>query len=345
MAGDPNPPALDRLGRWLRTHGVEAAVESMTPLAGGNSNATFLLHCGSRRLVLRRPPADALSSSAHNMAREYRVMRALEGTGVPVPGLVGYCADPETVGAPFLVMEAVDGVPLTDSMPEGYPAGAAGALGTRMVDTLARLHSLDWADLGLSDFGRPAGFLDRQVARWTGQYRSYATRDLPRFDQIARWLAGHSPDPQPAGILHGDYHLDNCLWGRRAPTLLAVIDWELSTIGDPLLDLGLCLAFWGDREPEPPGLARIQALSRQPGTPDRQELADRYAETAGRTVRDLRYYLCLALWKLAAILEGAYSQFVAGSLGTPYARGLGADVPQLLEEAAGHAGLAAPRCG
>jgi aminoglycoside phosphotransferase (APT) family kinase protein len=305
------------------------------PLTGGNSNATFRLDGPGLPLVLRRPPAAAVSDTAHSMSREHRVLRALAGTPVRAPRPVALCEDPAVTGAPFLVVEHVPGVSITDRLPESYPAGAdtVRRLGEEMVDALAELHAVDHEAVGLADFGRPEHFLERQVARWTRQYESHAVRDLPRFRPVAGWLELHRPPDGRPAIMHGDFHLDNCLYSPEEPRLLAVIDWELATIGDPLLDLGLALALWGPRPVEPCALPRIQAVSRHPAAPTRHELATRYAGRSGRSVEHLRYYLVLALWKLAAIVEGAYAQFLAGRLQTDYARDLADDVPRLLAEA------------
>ncbi|MDQ3946191.1 MAG: phosphotransferase family protein [Actinomycetota bacterium] len=310
-------------------------------VGGGNSNATFVVRGQGRPLVVRRPPAAAVSGTAHSMAREHRVLRALAGTGVPAPRPVAYCDDPEVTGAPFLVMEHVDGVSITDTLPGAYDPGEATLrrLGEEMIDGLAALHRVDWEAAELGDFGKPDQFLERQVPRWTRQYESHAVRDLPRFAQLARWLEAHRPPQWTAGIMHGDFHLDNCLFARHEPRLLAIIDWELATIGDPLMDVGLALAFWGPRPLDPPAMPQVQAVSRRSGAPDRDELARRYAQRSGRTVEHLTWYMVLAFWKLAAIVEGAYAQYLDGRLTTDYARRLGDDVPRLLEEAGHAAGL------
>ena len=334
------PPEL---AVWLADRAGTGRVARLEPLTGGNSNVTYRVVAESGTFVLRHPPVHALSKSSHSMEREHRVLSALEGTGVPVPSVVAMCTDPAVFGAPFLVMDEVAGVPLTDSLPAGYGPGAAVGLGHEMVDVLAQLHGIDVDQVGLSTFGRGEGFLERQVERWRSQYRSYAVRDLPAFEAVAMWLGRNRPEEQRRGILHGDFHIDNCLWATDGPRLLAVIDWELSTIGDPLLDLGLCLALWGDRPVPTPALARIQAVSRVSGSPNAHDLAERYSQRSGRPVDDLAYYLTLALWKLAAILEGAYAQHVVGHLDSDYARGLRSDVPLLLEEAASHAGVTVRR--
>ena len=333
--------APERLRRWC----AEALGEELVAirrLTGGNSNETNLLETSAGKRILRRPPAAAISPSAHSMEREYRVLTALVGTGVPAPRPLALCTDPEVVGAPFLVMDFVDGVSLLDTLPEAYPPGSDSvrAVGEALVDALATLHTAPWQEIGLADFGKPDGFLERQVPRWRGQYDRYKVRDIPAFDQVADWLADSTPPSFTPGILHGDFHLDNCLVSRTPPArVLAIVDWEMATIGDPLLDLGLALALWGTDRPARPGFPRIQAVSRVPGAPSRQELADRYARATGRSVEHLPYYLALAFWKLAAIVEGAYAQLLGGQQNTDYARNLEHDVPALLEEAAGFAGL------
>jgi len=331
--------APPELAAWLAEHAGMGRVSGIEPLTGGNSNATYRVVAEAGAFILRRPPAHALSTSAHSMEREYRVLSALKETRVPVPAVVAMCTDSSVFGAPFLVMEEIAGVPLTDCLPPGYGPGAVAGLGHELMDVLAGLHSVDVDEVGLTTFGRPAGFLERQVGRWRAQYRSYAVRELPAFEAVATWLDRNRPQNHRPGILHGDFHMDNCLWAVDGPHLLAVIDWELSTVGDPLLDLGLCLALWGDRPVPTPALSHIQAVSRASDSPTTHDLAERYSQLSGRPIDDLAYYLTLALWKLAAILEGAYAQHVAGHLDSDYARSLRRDVPLLLEEAASHAGL------
>jgi aminoglycoside phosphotransferase (APT) family kinase protein len=325
-----------RLTEWLdKEAGVPGPVTAQ-PVGGGNSNATFLLEGPGGSHILRRPPAAALSGTAHSMAREHRVLSALAGSDVPAPQPVAFCDDPHVIGAPFLVMEHIDGVSITDELPAAYTGDPESVrrLGEEMMDGLAALHRFDWQAAGLGDFGRPEQFLERQVGRWTKQYESYAVRDLPRFAEVGCWLEAHRPREWTPGLMHGDFHLDNCLFSPAEARLRAIIDWELATIGDPLLDVGLVLAFWGRRPIDPPAMPQVQGVSRAPASPDREELAGRYADRSGRPVDDLAWYTALALWKLAAIVEGAYAQFLGGRLPTDYARRLEADVPRLLDEAA-----------
>ncbi len=334
---ETEPALLDWLNRNLPGRGP---FDSET-LVGGNSNETIKLTDPEGSLILRRPPADAIDASAHSMEREYRILSALETADVPSPKPMGLCVDPSVIGAQFFVMEAVEGYPLTDELPAGIdPEKAAAGIGPAFMDALAKLHRVDWQAHGLTDFGRPEGFLERQVPRWSKQYERVKTRDLPRFDQIARWLDENRPPVQPPAILHGDFHLDNTLIVFEPEVRVnAIIDWEMSTIGDPLLDLGICLAFWGPDRIESMAMPHIQGVSRLPGSPGRRELAEHYAERSGRSVEHLDWYLTIGFWKLAAVVEGAYTQHVKGLLDTEYAQKLERDVPALLEEAAGFAGL------
>ncbi len=335
------------LARWLDRHVGAQGPWRSAPLAGGNSNETHLLRDGDgRRYVLRRPPRAAVSSSAHGVAREFRLLTALHGTAVPVPRPIALCEDPAVAGAPFLVMEHVgDALSVTDTVPPGWAAhpGALTAAADDLVDALAALHRVDPAAVGLTGFGRPDGFLRRQPGRWYTQWEQTACRPLPAMAPLARWLTDRLPDASPTGLLHGDFHLDNCLFAAAAPRLRAVIDWELATVGDPLLDVGLLLAFWGDRPCATVAMPAVQGVSRLPGAPPREHLLDRYERATGRPVGDLAYYRALALYKLAAIVEGAYAQYRSGVLDTPYAAALEHDVPALLDEAMACAGLAVGR--
>ncbi|CAB4856655.1 unannotated protein [freshwater metagenome] len=323
-----------QLTPWLIEVTDDPGPHTVERLSGGNSNETLLVSSPSAVRVMRRPPAATIDSSAHNMEREYRMLMALADTHVPVPRPVGTSREPFPGGTPALLMEHLDGVSLTAELPQNYPAGATATVAFAAIDALADLHSLPWRDLGLADFGRPEQFLERQVGRWEKQYAMYRHRDLPDFDIVARWLEANRPPEGEPGILHGDFHVDNCLFTREAPVrLLAIIDWEMSTIGDPLLDVGLLLGLWGSDRPEPRAMPKIQGFSTAADAPAREELARRYEERSGRSLEHLNYYMALALWKLAAIVEGAHFHFQSGRLQTEYARQLGEDVPRLLAEA------------
>lgn len=334
----------EALAAWLdETLGWRGALQ-LTRFGGGNSNETYHLACGGHACVLRRPPQHPLAPSAHSVGREHRLLTALADTRVKAPRPVALCEDASVLGAPFLLMECIaNTVSLTDTLPPDYgddTRTTMAVIGEEMVDNLAALHGVDWRAAGLDDFGRPQEFLARQVSRWRRQYAGYRCRDLPRFEEVAAWLETHQPPDQPPAVLHGDLHLDNCLFDSREPVLRAIVDWEMATVGDPLLDVGLLLALWGARPVHPYAVPAVQGVSRLAGAPTRDDLAQRYAAASDRSVDDLAYYMALALWKLAAIIEGAYAQHLAGQLHSAYAQQLETDVPLLLEEAAHHAGIA-----
>lgn len=327
-----------RTRRWLADHVDLTSPYEVTALSGGNSNVTCVLtDADDRRFVVRRPPSDPLAPSAHNLQREFRILAALQDTDAPAPAAIALCEADDVTAAPFMAMGHHDGHPLTDELPAAYPddADTIRRIGTEAVDGLARLHQVDWQAVGLSDFGRPEGFLDRQIPRWTRQYERHEVRDLPRFAEVAAGLQARLPAAQEPAILHGDFHLDNTLFGTRRPELVVIIDWEMATIGDPMLDLGLLLAFWGPRSIDGrPAMPHVQGVSRRYPAIGRQALADRYAEATGRDVSTLPFYMALAFWKLASIIEGAYALHLQGRLDTEYVRQLEFDVPLLLDEAA-----------
>jgi aminoglycoside phosphotransferase (APT) family kinase protein len=321
---------------------LDVAATRVTPLAGGHSNVTYVVTDGPTSCLIRRPPQHELDASAHSMSREWTVLTALDGTSVPSVVPYGYCADASVIGAEFLVLEYVaDSVSITDALPDAYASSPATleALASGLVEALASLHAVDWHAAGLDGFGRPEGFLERQVPRWEKQYRRNEVRDIPVFDPLTAWLHANLPDHVELTVMHGDFHLDNCLFDRERPVLRAIVDWEMTTIGDPLMDLGLCTAFWGTRLIDDFAMPKIQGVSRLPGSPDREHLVRRYAEVSGRDVSHVAWYQAFALWKLGVVIEAAWGQHVRGELRTDYTAALEHDVPALFNEAAVIAGL------
>ena len=281
-----------------------------TLFEGGKSNLTYRITDGSHDWVLRRPPLGHVLATAHDMAREYRVMSALAPTPVPVPAMVTLCEDPGVIGAPFYVMEYVEGSILrrtkdTDKLDDRQRT----ALAHHLIDTLADLHEVDPAAVGLSDFGHPDGFLERQVRRWTQQLERSRSRDVPGFDDLADRLAKHVPVSQRASIVHGDYRLDNVLVGPDQQ-ILAVLDWEMATLGDPLCDLGLLPVYAAPV----PGVAGIVSDGMGPhnGFPSIESLIRRYADRSGLDVSQLSWYTALGYYKLAVICEGIHFRFAKG---------------------------------
>tara|TARA_R110001592_G_scaffold363372_2_gene686174 strand:- start:36290 stop:37303 length:1014 start_codon:yes stop_codon:yes gene_type:complete len=322
------------LAPWVSKHLGREGARVVRELSGGNSNVTLLVETDRGKLVLRTPPADTISPSAHRgVEREARIMAALQGHA-PVPEVLGWCGESEVIGRPFALIEYIDGLSITAQLPDAYDGvSAVNALGEQLVDALAAIAIAPWQELELADFGNPENFLQRQIERWMKLRSKGGVRELPQVAALGQWLLDNVPESAPVGIVHGDYHLDNTLCSAARPDLLAVIDWEMATIGDPLTDLGLFLMFWGPRAVDPPGFAHVQGVTRRQGVASRRELAARWSNATGIPVDNLDYYMCYAFWRLAAIVEGAYELYVAGTVDTPYAKGLKYDVPALLEEA------------
>lgn len=304
---------------------------------GGHSNETFFVTRGSQEWVLRRPPRGPLLPTAHDIAREYRVLTALANTPVPVPRAEVLCADTSVIGAPFYLMERVHGVVIRAQLPPAFASDEASRadLGYELIDRLADLHAVDWQTAGLGDFGKPQGYLERQVRRWTGQLDASRNRPLPDLDAVTEWLTAHLPESGPATIVHGDYRIDNAMYAPEPPAqILAIFDWEMATLGDPLADLGYLLSFWqesGDAGPElDDGSWGITAL---PGFPTRRQLVARYAERAGRKLDHVAFYVALAIWKLAILLEGSYRRHLAGTTDDPFFATLDRGVPALAHRA------------
>jgi aminoglycoside phosphotransferase (APT) family kinase protein len=344
MATDPetalDPPALDlpALAAWFADHVAGSAPGEPLEaelISGGRSNLTFVVHQGGQEWVLRRPPLGHVLPSAHDMSREYTVLAALQDTDVPVPRVDALCTDPTVTGAPFYVMSRVDGVVLrTASDGAALTDEQAAQVSCHLVDVLARIHAVDWRAVGLGDFGRAEGYLERQLRRWSQQWEKSRTRDLPELDEVARRLARAVPPSPDATLVHGDYRLDNVMLARTpGMEALAVLDWEMSTIGDPLADLGLLMVYWADaddRFPPPSVSPQIDATG---GFLTRHDLAERYAAASGRDVSALPFYVVLGYFKLAIILEGIHKRHAMGkTLGEGF-ESLGDEVPVLIAAA------------
>jgi len=328
---------LEPLARWLESELGLVEIEMGPRLGGGNSNITQLIGHAKGRVVLRRPPDDTISSTAGaGVLREYGMLKALHGR-VKVPRPLGYCADASIVGQAFSITEYVDGVAIAESLPQAYTADAdtISNLGSELVDELATLHTVDWRSLGISSPKTPEDYVTKQIVRLRTLRAEETGRPLPLIEDLAGWLMSNLPPPTPATVIHGDFHLDNTLFLRDAPQLNVIIDWELATIGNPYVDLALMLAFWGPRSVDPPGFSFVQKVSRDfDAVIDRDALAARWSKRTGRDLEHFRVYRVFALWRLAAIVEGAYLLFLTGRVDSDYARKLEYDVPALLEEAA-----------
>lgn len=332
--------ADDRLADWIARNTSLHDVRIGGPLSGGNANVTRLVTAREGRFVLRHPPADTVSdNAAAGISREYAAISALAGKA-PVAAPVAFCDDREVIGQPFSLTGFVEGVTITDTLPAAYGPDARAALGFSLMDTLAAIHTVDPAPLLGQGFGRPEGFAVRQVQRWLKVRSESKVRDLPLLDEIGAWLLANAPADREPAIIHCDFHLDNCLSAPDRPEIRAVIDWEMATLGDPLVDLGLCLFFWKRDPAAPLGFGFVQAFSNHPDSPERARLADAWSRASGRDHGDLPWYVVFSAWRLAAIVEGAWGLFVEGKVDSDYARGLEHDVPALLREAAALVGEA-----
>jgi aminoglycoside phosphotransferase (APT) family kinase protein len=323
-----------RLREWMSAHlGGDAPIE-VTRITSGASNEMFEVTRDDEVMILRRPPSARVARSAHDVVREHRVLTALAGADVPHPRPIALCEDDSVIGAPFYLMERIDGFTPREPLPPPFDSDldVRRAMALELIDVLARLAGVDWVAAGLTGFGRPDGFLERQVDRWLGQLETYRTRDIPGLDKVARWLTDSRPQMNPAGIMHGDYQFINVMYAHGVPPrIAAVVDWEQATIGDPLLDLGWVLAGWTD-----PGEEVLYGtyMSDRRGLPTRAELTARYAEHAGRSIEHVDYYVVLSLFKLACVLEGSYYRYIKGMSRTPQHQRFGELVPQLIARAA-----------
>ena len=278
-------------------------------ISGGRSNLTYAVTDGAREWVLRRPPLGHVLATAHDMAREYRVLTALAGTPVPVPATYVLCADADVLGAPFYLMERVDGtVYRTAEQTEGLGAARAAAISHDLIDVLAALHRVDPVRVGLDGFGRPEGFLERQVRRWQQQLAASRSRDIEGIDELSATLAASIPATQRPTIVHGDYKLDNVIIDDQ-DNVAAVVDWEMATLGDPLCDLGLFNVYWDQGEA---AAAVVFPVHPAAGFPPGSELLSRYAAASGLDLAPLSWYEALGCFKLAVISEGIHYRFLQG---------------------------------
>ena len=337
-------PLVDeaRVAAWMDAQNLAPGMPiTVTRITTGHSNEVFRVERGDLVAILRRPPRTPLSPTAHDMAREFRLLHAFtdpagwhDGARVPVPVPIALCSDLDVIGAPFYLMEPVDGVVVREAVPPALAdvPDVARSCGFALVDALAGIHQFDWQAGGLHGFGRPDGYLERQVPRWIGQLEKYKTRPLPDVDAAGVWLAAHTPPAQPSGVIHGDYKLDNVMLAPQPPVeLVAVVDWEQSTVGDPLVDLGWVLGLWA--EAGEMSLAGASPFGVGASIPTRRELLDRYADHSDRDATNVNYYCVLGLFKLACVMEGSFARFRAGTSDDAYFASLELGVPMLARRA------------
>ncbi|MGH2923646.1 MAG: phosphotransferase family protein [Solirubrobacterales bacterium] len=324
MAEEANEAATADAPEGIDRDGVEAWFGANVPAAssplaferisGGRSNLTFAVtDAGGNRWALRRPPLGKRLGSAHDMGREHRVISALQETPVPVPPVAGLCEDESVNGAPFYVMEFVDGPILRAAEDaDAFAADERGAIGERVVDTLVAIHEVAPDAVGLGELGRKQAYVERQLKRWHGQWEKSKTRELDLVDDVHRRLAARIPEQGPATIVHGDYRLDNMILSPQGE-VAAVVDWELCTLGDPLADVGLLLVYWS--QPGDEFMPLFAPATIAEGFPRRDEVKARYAERSGRDLSQIDFFVALGYWKLAIILEGVYARYAGGQYG------------------------------
>jgi aminoglycoside phosphotransferase (APT) family kinase protein len=332
------PPLVVRepLEAFLDERGIGDGRVEAERIGDGHSNFTFLVRRGDTRVVLRRPPRPPLPPSAHDVLREARLLRALESTPVRVPSVLAVGDDESVLGVPFYVMEEMQGAVVTTDLPAAIDSEEERRrLSQELVDALVEVHAVDWRACGLEGYGKPTGYLERQMRRFSGLWEYNKTRELPVVEEVRDWLAANLPESAESTIVHGDYRLGNVMVADSAPAdLVAIFDWELSTIGDPLADVGYLTVTWAEADdPADISFSSLSAATRKPGFMSRAELTERYEEQSGRSVSALNWYQALALWKAAVFMEGNYKRFTLGASDDQYLALFDEGVPALAAKA------------
>ncbi len=307
---------VDGVTAWFAAHvGDLAGPLRFELIAGGHSNLTFFVHddAAGNSWVLRRPPTGQVLATAHDMSREHKIMGALAGSDVPVPTMVGFCDDVEVNGAPFYVMDVVEGnVVRNHVLAMELSPEARHHSGKSLAEVMAKMHAVDVDEVGLGDLAKREGYIERQLRRWLRQFHDSKTAELPAIDEVHEILAANIPEQQGVGIVHGDYRLDNCIVDDDG-NIAAVLDWELCTLGDVMADVGTLMVYWAEPTDDVMALEGLATVAE--GFATRDEVVQWYAAASGRDVSNLDYYIAFAYWRLACILEGVYSRYVAGVMG------------------------------
>jgi aminoglycoside phosphotransferase (APT) family kinase protein len=306
---------LEQLGAYLQAHlpqfGGAIAVKQFP---SGHSNLTFLIQDGNQEIVLRRPPFGAKIKTAHDMGREYKILLRLYPVYARVPRPMLYCEDESVIGAPFYLMERVKGIILRSEPPQGLDLTpqVMRDLSLAFVDNLTAIHAIDFNAAGLGDLGKPAGYVSRQVRGWTERYANARTDDIPEIERVAAWLAEHLPRESGAALIHNDYKYDNLVLDPSDLHIKAVVDWEMATIGDPLMDLGTTLGYWVESGDPAERQSIARCLTTLPGNFTRDQIVEHYANTSGRDISDIRFYYAYGLFKIAVIIQQIYNRYQKG---------------------------------
>lgn len=326
-SGEPQPPFSAQqhsaLAHYLRTHvGQFSGLPVLTALTGGQSNPTYLIDAGGESYVLRKKPPGKLLNSAHAIEREYRILSALRDSSVPVPQVHALCEDPSIIGSPFYVMAFVQGRTFVDPSLPAVPAAQRSAIYDELNRVICRLHKLDFAAYGLEDFGKPANFLERQLNRWTRQYRESETEKIPAMEHLIAWLPQNLPVTGETSIVHGDFRIDNMIFHPTEPRILAVLDWELSTLGNPLIDFAYHCMSWRVTPEEFRGLHGHDLATL--GIPCEDEYVRKYCQQMEREdIPHWNYYIVFNMFRMAAILQGIWWRAKNGNAFSPEAEKTG----------------------
>ena len=332
------PPllVLDRVEAYLDTQGLGSGPLAWRRIGDGQSNITYQIRRGGAEFVLRRGPRPPIAKSTHDMMREARVQQGVAKVGLPVPQILAASDDESILGVPFYVMEMLDGEVLVDTVPDFLATDEdRRAASEVLVDTLVDLHAVDLEQAGLTDFGRPDGYLERQIATFTRLAPVTRRRELPLQEELSQWLTDHLPRSQKVTLVHGDYRFGNVMLAPDAPPRVrAILDWEMATLGDPLADLGYLTATYVDGAPGHPSIMSLSNASAAPGFFNRDQITERYAQRTGLDVSELAWYQVLAYWKASVFLEDMYTRWNAGERpGDDYAPRMADGIPELLEAA------------
>lgn len=325
------------LQEWLFEQTGENQEILLTPIRGGGSCEMFDMRSGSDRWVVRRAPLSAVSDTAHNVVREFKVIEALQHSCVRVPRLLAVSDDPGVIGAPFYIMQFIDGEVIRRGLPQQYcdAPDLQTAIGEQLIDALVELHDFKWQGTAIEQLAKPDNFLHRQVDRWMSQLDSYRHRELAGVDELAHWLSDNRPSSCDLTVMHGDYKVDNAMYSKDLPpTLLSLVDFEMTTVGAPLIDLAWAMIFW----PEEGNLIAIAAPGSEGGMHEDycqspEQLVQRYHALTGRDMNDFQWYQVFSAWKLAIVLEASYAKYIKGESRNPNHEFFGFLVDQLLERA------------
>ena len=318
---------------WLRTYVGFDELPEVMQFRSGASNLTYLLKYPGRELVLRRPPVGMKAASAHDMKREFLIQSRLQPVYPLVPSMVALCDDHSVIGSDFYVMDRVIGDIFRRDIPEGITAADVSVMADSLINGLVQLHAVDASIL--SELNKGDGYVHRQVEGWSKRYRNALTDDVPNGEKVMAWLEANQPADVDSCVIHGDWRIDNVVFDLQQARIVGVLDWELATVGDPLMDLGSALAYWVDRDDEPAFASLRRQPSHLPGMPTREEFVARYLQLSGRSCADFTFYEVFGLFRLAVIIQQIWARYRAGQTTNPAFAGFGDAVNTLINRAEG----------